>query len=74
MPRVGYDGPFDPENIPVVVDSVRKRPDVTAYRAASGTKAAAFHPQGRLFVANGAPTQREAEEKARLHSAQPAKP
>jgi hypothetical protein len=64
MPRVAYDGVFDPEKIPTVGEVVRKRPDVVGYRDANGAKAAAFHPRGRLFVVTGAANQREAEQKA----------
>ena len=64
MPRVEYDGVFDPQKIPAVQAVVRQRPDVAGYRAASGAKAAAFHPWGRLFVVSGAASQREAEERA----------
>ena len=64
MPRVEYDGVFDPQKIPAVQTVVRQRPDVTGYRAAPGAKAAAFHAWGRLFVVTGAPSQREAEERA----------
>ena len=64
MPRVGYDGAFDPGKIPAVVQAVRGRADVVGYRAAVGAKAAAFNPQGpRLFVTSGAASERQAEEK-----------
>ena len=62
MPRAEYDGPFDPQKIPAVDDALRHRPDVTGYRAAKGPKAAAYHPPGRLLIASGAASQREAEE------------
>lgn len=64
MPRLGYDGPFDPEKIPAVSAAVRTRADVAGYRAAPGHKAAALHPWGRLFVADRAASQRQAEEAA----------
>jgi len=64
MPRVEYDGTFDPQKIPAVQAVVRQRPDVAGYRTAPGAKAAAFHPWGRLFVVSGAASQREAEERA----------
>ncbi|CAN5420708.1 hypothetical protein BH10PSE6_BH10PSE6_05200 [soil metagenome] len=61
MPRVSYQGPFDPERIPVVNDALRKRADIVGYRDSSGAKAAALHPWGRLVTATGAASQREAE-------------
>jgi class 3 adenylate cyclase len=63
MPRVTYDGPFDPGQIPTS-HGMRTRPDVMGYGVAPGPKAAALHPIGRLFVVTGAPTQRAAEEQA----------
>jgi serine/threonine protein kinase len=64
MPRVEYDGVFDPQKIPALQTVMRQRPDVAGYRAAPGAKAAAFHPWGRLFVVSGASNPREAEERA----------
>jgi len=64
MPRVAYDGLFDPQKIPAVEDTLRERPDVAGYRTANDHKAAALHPWGRLFTASGAASQREAEERA----------
>ena len=64
MARVRYDRHFDPERIPAVRPNVIGRPDVASYRAATGPKAAAFHPWGRLFVATAATSQRTAEEQA----------
>jgi hypothetical protein len=64
MPRVAYDGLFDPQKIPAVDDTLRERPDVAGYRTANGHKAAALHPWGRLFTASRAASQREAEERA----------
>ena len=66
MPRVVYDGLFDPERIPAVAQSLRQRADIAGYRAAPSPKAAAFHPWGRMFVHTGAATQRAAEEQALL--------
>jgi hypothetical protein len=63
MPRVAYEGLFDPEQIPAVSTQLRQRPEVAGYRDKQGPKAAAFHPCGRLFVASGA-NQRAAEEQA----------
>jgi hypothetical protein len=64
MERVIYAGVFDPQQIPVLVDSNRNKPDVQAYRTISGPKAAAIHPWGRLFIASGTSSQKAAEEKA----------
>jgi hypothetical protein len=64
MPRVEYDGIFDPQRVPAVQAVVRQRPDVAGYRAAPQPKAAAFHPWGRLFTVSGAASLREAEERA----------
>jgi len=64
MPRVSHPGPFDPERIPVVNDSLRKRADIVGYRDTSGAKAAALHPSGRLVTATGAASQRQAETQA----------
>jgi hypothetical protein len=64
MPRVEYDGMFDPQKIPAVPSALRQRPDVAGYRALPGAKAAALHPWGRLFVVSGAASLREAEERA----------
>jgi hypothetical protein len=63
MPRATYDGPFDPERIPAIEDTVRRRPDVAGYRNAKSPKAAAFHPSGRLFVATDGTSQREVEDR-----------
>ena len=64
MPRVEYDGMFDPQKIPAVQATLRQRADVAGYRAAPGAKAAAFHPWGRLFIVSGVHSPREAEERA----------
>jgi len=64
MPRVEYDGVFDPQKIPAVQATLRQRADVAGYRDAAGAKAAAFHPWGRLFVVSGANSPRQAEERA----------
>ncbi|MBV8190456.1 MAG: protein kinase [Alphaproteobacteria bacterium] len=64
MPRVAYEGVFDPQKIPAVPEAVRRRPDVVGYRAAKGPKAAAFHPWGQLFIVTDAATQRDAEQRA----------
>ena len=64
MPRVEYDGVFDPQKIPAAQATLRQRADVAGYRAAPGAKAAAFHPWGRLFIVSGVQSTREAEERA----------
>ena len=64
MSRVNYAGVFDPQQIPVLVDGNRNKPEVLGYRTISGPKAAALHPWGRLFIASGTASQRAAEEKA----------
>jgi len=64
MPRATYAGTFDPQQIPAAGDAVRQRPDVAGYLGQAGPKAAAYHPWGRLFVATGKASQREAEEQA----------
>jgi hypothetical protein len=64
MPRVAYDGLFDPQKIPAVLEAVRRRPDVVGYRAAKGPKAAAYHPWGQFFTVTDAPNQRLAEQRA----------
>ena len=64
MPRVHYAGPFDPARIPSVQESVRQRSDVAGYLTAPSSKAAAYHPQGKLFVITGAANQHAAEEQA----------
>ncbi|HEY6255716.1 MAG TPA: caspase family protein [Xanthobacteraceae bacterium] len=62
MPRVHYVGTFNPERVPSVQRSVRQRPDVVGYVAASSPKAAAYSPFGRLFIATGAQSLRDAEQ------------
>ncbi len=65
MPRVSYAGRFDPERIPYLPPDARGRADVVGYSAAQSFKAAAYLPRaGQLFIVSGAPSQREAEEKA----------
>lgn len=64
MPRVEYDGLFDPQKIPAAQSALRQRADVAGYRTAPGAKAAAFHPWGRLFVVSGGQSPRDAEERA----------
>jgi hypothetical protein len=65
MPRARYVGSFDPAQIPGTTPAVRERSDIISYRAASGPKAAAFHPDGgRVFIVTGAVSQYAAEEQA----------
>ena len=65
MPRARYAGSFDPAQIPGTTPAVRERSDIISYRAASGPKAAAFHPNGgRVFIVTGAVSQYAAEEQA----------
>jgi hypothetical protein len=62
MARVGYQGVFDPAQIPAITDETRRRSDVVNYHSAPDYKAAALHPWGRIFLAIGKASQREAEE------------
>lgn len=64
MRRTKYSGSFNLDQVPAVLDSVRRRPDVANYTTAPEPKAAAYHPWGRLFVATGARNLGEAEEQA----------
>lgn len=64
MPRVSYSGAFDPQQIPTLTEQVRKRQDVTNYGSRAGSKAAALHPYGLIFVVTESKSQFEAEVKA----------
>src|SRR5882757_5441215 len=64
MSRVGYDGQFNPQQIPVVRPDVRSRKDVADYPSVRGPKAIAIHPWGLLFVATGKVDQASAEAEA----------
>lgn len=64
MPRVRYDGVYDPEQIPALQASDRSRPDVANYRSKTGPKAAALHPWGSIFVVTHSTSQFAAEVKA----------
>ena len=64
MPRVRYDGQFEPSRMPFVSAAVRQRADVAGYAAAAGPKAMAIHPWGRVFTSTGAADQRDAEARA----------
>lgn len=63
MSRVSYAGTFKPESIPSVMQGVRQRPDVAGYLSAPNSKAAAYHPNGFLFIVTGAANLRDAEER-----------
>jgi hypothetical protein len=64
MPRVHYAGSFDPARIPKLQQGVLEGKDVISYASAPSSKAAAYHPDGKLFIVTGAATQRVAEEQA----------
>jgi caspase domain-containing protein len=64
MSRVGYDGQFNPQQIPVVRPDVRSRKDVADYLSVRGPKAIAIHPWGLLFIATGKVDQTSAEAEA----------
>ena len=65
MPRVGYRGNFDPDQIPGGGDAFKKRGDITNYSASPGPKAASFHPvRTRMFIVTQAASQHTAEEQA----------
>jgi hypothetical protein len=59
--RVTYAGTFDPARIPAVRPELRLRPDILAYRDATGPKAASLHPRGSVFLVTDAENQRAAE-------------
>jgi hypothetical protein len=63
MPRTRYAGLFEPTQIPNSSEELWRREDVASYRSSLGPKAAAYHPWGRLFIAQ-AGDQFEAEEQA----------
>jgi hypothetical protein len=62
MPRLRYSGKFDLSKIPVITQATRYRADVQGYFAASGPKAIAIHPWGKLFVSSGNASLNEAQE------------
>ena len=64
MPRVGYAGPFDPQQIPGLSLPRRGSDDVKGYAAAKGSKAIALHSWGHLFTATGAPDSVTAQQRA----------
>lgn len=61
MPRVGYSGDFDPDQIPGIRKLVGKRGDVVGYLQSPEPKAVAIHPRGLLAVVAGALSQNLAE-------------
>jgi caspase domain-containing protein len=64
MPRVRYDGQFEPSRMPFVSANLRQRSDVAGYGTTAGPKAMAIHPWGRVFTSTGAADQRTAETRA----------
>jgi hypothetical protein len=64
MPRLKYAGKFDPNEVPIIRMSLRKSPTIQQYDLSMGEKAMAIHPHGRIFVAVGHPTVKEAAETA----------
>jgi len=64
MPRLKYAGGFDLNQLPVVKDEVRKRPDIQNYLSAQRPKAIAVHPTGQMFVVSGSATDRDAADAA----------
>jgi hypothetical protein len=64
MSRVGYEGQFNPQQIPIVRPEVRGRKDVADYSFARGPKAIAIHPWGLLFIVLGSVNQASAEAEA----------
>jgi hypothetical protein len=64
MPRLKYAGGFDLNQLPIVKDDVRKRPDIQGYLSAQRPKAIAIHPIGQMFVVSGSSTDRDAADAA----------
>jgi hypothetical protein len=64
MPRLRYSGGFDADQLPVVKDDVRKRPDVQNYLSAQRPKAIAINPIGQIFVVSGYSSDRDAADAA----------
>lgn len=64
MSRVGFEGQFNPQQIPVISADARSRKDVTDYSSVRGPKAIAIHPWGLPFVATGSSDQAAAEVEA----------
>jgi Caspase domain len=61
MPRVNYAGNFDPEQVPAIWPDRRTSDDVKSYVSATGSKAAALHPWGTLFIKTNASSPHDAE-------------
>ena len=64
MPRLSYSGGFDPNQLPIVKDDVRKRADIQNYLSAQRPKAIAIHPIGDMFVVSGSSTDKDAADTA----------
>ena len=64
MERVAYAGKFDAQKIPAIRLALRNRADVQNYDRAMLPKAMAIHPQGRLYIAAGNATLKDAEASA----------
>lgn len=64
MPRVHYNGMFDPMRIPALRLLARQTRAIVGYPGAPSPKAAAFHSEGILRVVVGAASQHAAEERA----------
>ena len=64
MSRIGYEGQFNPQQIPIVRPEVRGRNDVADYSSGGGPKAVAIHPWGLLYIASGSASQASAEAEA----------
>lgn len=64
MPRLKYSGGFDLNQLPIVKDAVRTRPDVQSYLSGQRSKAIAINPLGEMFVVSQSPTDKEAADMA----------
>jgi hypothetical protein len=62
-PRIAYEGAFDPAMVAAVNPQWRNQPELLSYKDASGPKAAALYPFGRLFTAINIGDQHAAEQK-----------
>jgi serine/threonine protein kinase len=65
-PRVRYTGVFSLERIPAVSPGTLQRPEISSYSASPAFKAMALNAVGVITQTNGAPSQRDAEERALL--------
>lgn len=62
MPRVVYNGPYDPERVPGLSTAERAANEsIRGYRTMGANRAMAIHPRGRVFAQGGVPTRQEAE-------------